>query len=40
MEKVVEIQKNHDEFYELAEKYGFSTPWSDSKEYDIIEIIP
>ena len=37
---VTEIQKNHDDFYELAEKYGFFTPWHENKKYDNIEIIP
>ena len=25
--EVEEIQENHSDFYELAEKYGFNTPW-------------
>jgi len=25
---VEEIHKEHNDFYELAEKYGFCTPWS------------
>ena len=27
MKEVNEIHQNHNEFYELAEKYGFCTPW-------------
>ncbi len=27
MEKVAKLQEDHAEFYDLAEKYGFSTPW-------------
>ena len=27
--EVEEIHKDHNEFYELAEKYGFLTPWSE-----------
>ncbi len=27
MVKVVKKQKEHDDFYELAEKYNFCTPW-------------
>ena len=27
MEEVIKTQENHDDFYELAEKYGFCTPW-------------
>ena len=26
--EVDEIQRDHSDFYELAEKYGFYTPWS------------
>ena len=27
---VERTQENHNDFYELAEKYGFSTPWCES----------
>ena len=27
IEKVSKIQENHNDFYEIAEKYGFCTPW-------------
>ena len=27
MEVVSRNQENHNDFYELAEKYGFCTPW-------------
>jgi len=30
--KVDKIQENHNDFYEMAEKYGFCTPWSNCEE--------
>jgi len=32
MQETEDIHRNHNDFYELAEKYGFSTPWCDGSE--------
>ncbi len=31
--KMEEKLKNHHDFYELAEKYGFCTPWCIEREF-------
>ena len=32
MEIVAKKQEDHNDFYELAEKYGFCTPWCNCEE--------
>ena len=39
MIEVIKTQKDHDEFYELAEKYGFCTPWCKCSENEEICIV-
>ena len=34
--EVNNMQENHNDFYELAEKYGFCTPWCEKEGCSII----
>jgi hypothetical protein len=41
MEETAKDQENHNDFYELAEKYGFCTPWcvcEECNEYSSLTI--
>jgi len=36
IQEIEEIHQNHSDFYELAEKYGFCTPWCNGSENRIV----
>jgi len=39
--EVNKIQTDHNDFYELAEKYGFYTPWNKpDKELELCSVAP
>ena len=40
MTEVIKTQKDHNDFYELAEQYGFCTPWCKCSESEELCIIP
>jgi len=36
IQQIEETYQNHNDFYELAERYGFCTPWNKSSENRIV----